>query len=390
VSGHTHTARIELSESALRRNVRFLRRVIGKDVVFSSVVKGNAYGHGIEAFVPLAERCGVRHFSAFSADEASRILSCKSRRTDVMIMGDMPNAAVDWAVAQGVSFYVFEPNRLTRAIKAARRLGRPARVHLELETGLHRTGLEKRTLDKVIRQILEAGGSVSVEGVCTHFAGAESVSNYVRIQKQNDAFRRLAAHVESQGVSPKRRHTACSAAALNYPETRLDMVRFGIAQYGFWPTRETRMQYYMRKGRAPGGRDDPLKRVMSWKSRVMSLKRVRSGDFVGYGSSYQASRAQRLAAVPIGYFHGFSRSLSNLGFVLIREERAPVVGLVNMNMMMVDVTDIPGTRIGDDVVIIGKQERQEITVASFSDLTNYLNYEVLVRIPNEIPRIVVA
>jgi alanine racemase len=390
VSAQTHTSRIELSESALRRNVRFLRRVIGKEVTFSSVVKGNAYGHGIEAFVPLAERCGVRHFSAFSADEAARISGCKGKRTDVMIMGDMPSDAVDWAVDGGISFYVFEPARLARAIKVARRLGRPARVHLEVETGLHRTGLEPRTLDKVLRMIHEAGPAVSVEGICTHFAGAESISNYVRIQQQNETFRRMVARVEAQGIFPAKRHAACSAAALNYPETRLDMVRFGIAHYGFWPTRETRMQYYMRKGRPPGGRQDPLRRVMSWKSRIMSFKKVRSGDFIGYGTSYQASRPQRLAAVPIGYFHGFSRSLSNLGFVLVREERAPVVGLVNMNMMMIDVTDVPGARIGDEVVIIGKQESQQITVASFSDLTNYLNYEVLVRIPNEIPRVVVA
>jgi alanine racemase len=135
---------------------------------------------------------------------------------------------------------------------------------------------------------------------------------------------------------------------------------------------------------------DPLRRVMEWKSRVMSLKRVRQGSFIGYGITYQAPRNMKIASVPVGYYHGFSRSLSNLGYVLIGGERAAVVGVVNMNMFVVDVTDLDGVHAGDEVTIVGRQGGAEISVGSFADMTDYLNYEVLVRIPRDIPRLVVS
>lgn len=381
-----HGSWIELSEPALAANIRFFRRLLGRHVILSSVIKGNAYGHGITAFVPMAERCGIRHFSAFSAAEADQVLRCCRPDTAVMIMGHLPDEAVCWAVDRGVSFWVFDLARLDRAIRAARTVGRPARVHLELETGLNRTGFSGRSLPHVIKRIRSAPESIDVEGACTHFAGAESIGNHVRIESQIAHFQRRLEDLVDNGIHPRLRHAACSAAALNYPETRMDLVRLGIAQYGFWPTAEARMRFWMsRKSRS---RRDPLKRVISWKSRVMSLKSVRPGDFVGYGISHQAVRREHLAAVPVGYYHGFSRSLSNLGYVLVKGERAPVRGLVNMNMILVDVSDISGVRRGSEVVIIGRQGETEISIASFAEMTNYLNYEVLVRIPNELPRIV--
>jgi alanine racemase len=378
---------IELSEHALRTNLRFLKKTFGTGPTFASVIKGNAYGHGIESFVPLALRCGVRQFAVFSAHEASRVRTVCGPATELMIMGDMPDPAVPWAIEQNVSFYVFDLRRLNRAVKAAVKIGRPARIHIELETGLNRTGFEPDKLARVAERIERAGNALSVEGTCTHYAGAESVGNYLRIQNQIARFKRRVQRLRDLGVDPGMLHSACSAAAMNYPETRMDMVRCGIAHYGFWPTAETRMQYFM--GRRSRAKSDHLHRVMEWKSRVMSLKRVSQGRFIGYGISYQAPRHMKIASVPVGYYHGFSRSLSNLGYVLIRGERAPVVGLVNMNMFVVDVTDLNGVRPGDEVVIIGRQGESEIAVGSFADMTNYLNYEVLVRIPAEIPRIVV-
>lgn len=381
---------IELSESALAGNIRFLKRLAGRGVEFCSVIKGNAYGHGIEVFVPLAQRCGVRCFATFSADEAARVLASRNGPCDVMIMGDIPDEAIGWAIENDLSFYVFDLKRLDAALRTARKIGKPARVHLEVETGLNRTGFNGRSLDRAAQKVFANPDAIRAEGVCTHFAGAESVSNYVRIQEQIDRYNRQCERLGKHQVHPRRRHTACSAASMNYPETRMDLVRIGIAHYGFWPTRETRMQYFMRRHKTPGDRRDPLRRVMSWKSRIMSIKSVRSGEFVGYGISHQASRRERLAAIPVGYYHGFARNLSNLGYVLVRGERAPVVGLVNMNMLMADITDIAGARRGDEVVVIGRQNGAEISVNSFSDMSNNVNYEVLVRIPYEIPRVVVA
>ncbi len=196
--------------------------------------------------------------------------------------------------------------------------------------------------------------------------------------------------LKQQGVSANVAHAACSAAVFAYPMATFDMVRVGIAQYGFWPSLETRMHYFLQNAREGSTRVvDPLRRVMRWTSRVMSVKDVKPGEFIGYGTTFLTSRPQRIATVPIGYSHGFSRSLSNLGYVLLHGRRANVIGVVNMNMMMIDVSDFPSVHKGDQVVIIGRQKRMQISVASFSDLTRQIDYEVLVRLPADIPRVVV-
>ncbi len=384
------TSRIELSRSALRTNLRYIRRAIGAQVRLSSVIKSNAYGHGIEPFVPLAEQCGLGHFSVFSADEALRVTAVRTRPdTEIMVMGDIEPPAIEWAVEHGISFWVFDRQRLEAADQAAQRLGRPARVHLELETGLNRTGLDKAELAEALRRIRARPDRLRLEGLCTHFAGAESQANYLRIQQQIARFEDLTRAVRLPDGCAPLRHAACSAAAMCYPQTRLDLCRIGIMQYGFWPTTETRVTYTQALEGSNGIGRDPLRRVMRWSSRVMSIKDVPTGQNVGYGTSYLTTRPERLAAVPVGYGQGFARSLSNLGHVLLHGRRARVVGLVNMSMMLVDVTHISKACPGDEVVLIGKQGRAQISVSSFSDLSGKLNYEVLVRLPAEIPRVVV-
>ena len=384
-----HTSTIELSKSALKKNIRFLKKCIGPKTKFSSVIKGNAYGHGIDVFVPLAESCGVRHFSVFSAYEALRAfssLTCPD--SEIMIMGSIDSEELEWAIVNGISFYVFNLERLEDALHTARRLGAVAKIHLEIETGLHRTGLEKKDLQKAVQWIRKNLDSFSVEGLCTHYAGAESIANYFRIQKQIQSFQEQYQWLQKEEIPIKARHTACSAAALNYPDARMDMVRCGIAHYGFWPTKESRMQYMLNNDQEMK-KSDSLRRVMRWKSHIMSKKIVQAGEFIGYGMAYQATRDLKIASVPVGYCHGFARKLSNLGHVLVHGKRRRVVGLVNMNMMMIEITDSPEVKIGDEVVVIGRQKKQQISVASFSDMTNYLNYEVLARLPSEIPRKVV-
>jgi len=376
---------IEISRSALEQNYAFLRRKIGRDTLLSSVVKGNAYGHTIEVFVPLAESCGVQHFSVFSADEAWQVKQVASAGTDVMIMGSIPDEALEWAVEQEIEVVVFEAERLERLLAAAGKVGKKARIHLEVETGLNRTGFEPAAFDKLSGLLRSNAGRWELKGICTHYAGAESTGNYLRVRRQIKRFRNAVEELSERGVRAGRLHTACSAAALTYPETTMDMVRIGIAQYGFWPSRETWMHHYLKKP----GEPDPLQRVMSWKSTVMSVKDVPAGDFIGYGTSYLASIPTRIATVPVGYTHGFARSLSNLGRVIVGGHRTAVVGLINMNMMMIDITEVPSVKRGDEVVIVGLQQDQEISVSSFSELSQNLNYETLVRLPAGIPRVVV-
>lgn len=381
---------VELSKSSLQKNISFLRNYVGEDVVFSSVIKGNAYGHGIDYFVPLAEECGVRHFSVFSSDEARNACRASTYEdTHVMIMGMIKNDVIAWAIEQDVSFFIFELDRLQAAVEEAKRIGKPARVHLHLETGMNRLGLDPALFEETAQLIKQNEEYLQIDGLCTHYAGAESVGNFVRIQEQIKRFKEYISWFEEHDIEAQNYHTACSAATLNYPDTIMDMVRIGIAQYGFWPNRETYMNFVKKHPDIDAKHEDPLERVISWKSEVMSTKKVPAGEFVGYGNTYLTSRDQQIATVAIGYSHGFGRNLTNVGIILINGERAPVAGLVNMNLLTVDITDIPNVQKGDEVVIIGKQGDQEMTVASFSEMRNFMNYEVLVQIPSTLPRHIV-
>jgi alanine racemase len=378
---------IELSRSALKKNLHYLKKRIGKQARYVSVIKGNAYGHGIREFIPLAEECGVDYFAVFDAYEAFLALSAKRPESQIMIMGMIEDSELEWAIAEDITFFVFEKERLQSAVRYAKQVGKPARIHLELETGLHRTGFEEIELSWVIEFIHKHYEHIQLEGICTHYAGAESIANYVRVNNQYNKFIELTKMLAERGLEFRFHHTACSAAALTYPYMCMNMVRIGIAQYGFWPGEETRM-YNLLSDDMRFTRD-PLKRVLKWKTQVMSTKVVEAAQFLSYGHSHLTSRRTKVAAIPIGYYHGYRRSLSNVGHVLIKGRKAPVVGMVNMNMFLVDITSLPPVQKGDEVVIIGEQGKQAITVASFSDASKLVNYELLTRLPAQIPRYII-
>jgi alanine racemase len=376
------TSIIEISGNAVKGNIEFLQKQFGVDVLLSSVVKANAYGHGMKTYVPLAEKAGITHFSVFSACEAKQLMKIKSPRCSMMIMGWMNDRDLKWAVDNGVEFFVFEPERLNRIKSLSGKCGKPALIHIEMETGMNRTGMNMKELNIAVEILAGNPACFILKGLCTHLAGAESIANHVRIQKQLSRFARVCRLFTGRGLVPEFRHVSSSAAAITYPAARFNMVRIGILQYGYWPSAETFMYYISKKKE----KEDPLRRVISWKSRVMALKDVKRGEFVSYGTVYLAQEDKKIAIVPVGYSHGYSRSLSNHGRVLIRGRRVDVIGMVNMNMLIADVTKIPSVKIGDEVVLIGNQDDLVISVASFSEFSNQLNYELLTRLPAAIPR----
>jgi alanine racemase len=379
------TSVIELSKDSFKHNINFLKNEMGEDVIISSVVKGNAYGHGIKEFVPLAEECGINHFSVYSAGEAVEVFKSSKKNPRIMIMGMVEGEELEWAINKGTEFYVFDIDRIQQAVMYASQQKRFAKIHIEIETGMNRTGFSGENLREVFQLIKLNKKVLSVEGLCTHFAGAESIANYVRIQKQLKTFNKIYKWFVKNGITPKLRHTACSAAAMSYPKSRMDLVRIGIMQYGFWSSRETFIGYI----NGHEDKSDPLKRVICWKSKVMSTKYVKTGEFIGYGTSYLAQRDMKIATIPVGYAHGFSRGLSNQGRVLINGYRVSVIGIVNMNLITVDITNIPETKKGDEAVLIGNQGDLSISVASFSELSNQPDYELLTRLNYNIPRTVV-
>lgn len=378
----TGTSVIEIDRSALIHNLNFIQKYIGSEVKVSSVIKANAYGHGIEQIVPIAESAGINHFSVFSADEAQRVFNIKSEQTAIMIMGWVSDEDLEWVIKNEIEFYVFEFSTLEKAAQISKKLKKKAIIHIEIETGLNRTGFTHKQLTKVVPFINKNSEYFRIRGLCTHYAGAESIANHVRIQKQLKKFNQVYKWLVTRDIVPEIRHTACSAAAITYPRTRMDMIRVGIWQYGYWPTLETYIQYITKQM----DRSDPLIRVISWKSRIMSIKTVKTGEFVSYGTAYLANEDKTIAIVPVGYSHGYSRSLSNQGRVLVGGQSAGVIGSVNMNMLIVDITNIPNVNRADEVVLIGAQNGIQISLASFADFNNQLNYELLARLPGSIPR----
>jgi alanine racemase len=381
-----HSSRIELSQSALKQNINFIRKKIGPEAIFSSVVKADAFGHGINTFVPMAEKAGVRHFSVASGYEAWEVSQVCMKDSSIMIMGILYDKDLEWVISQGIEFFVFDLPRLRKVKKVAEDLGKKAIIHIEVETGGNRTGLDESELDSALEILKNNREFLQFKGICTHFAGIESLSNQFRVQKQLEKFEQLHKKTLDSGITPQLRHTACSAAALAFPETVMDLVRVGTAQYGMWPSPDIYNLHLQQTGKK---RDSPLKRVLTWKTDIMHIKKVKKDEFVGYGTSYQATQDMKIAVLPLGYSNGYPRTLSNKGEVIIRGKKAPVVGLINMNVFMVDITHIKDAKVGDEVVLIGRQKKQVISIRSFSEFTNAINNELVSRLPDAIPRITV-
>jgi len=375
------TSYIELSQSALSTNITFIKSLLGKTQL-SSVVKGNAYGHGIDIFCQMLYKTGVKHYSVFSANEAHVVLNCIPNDITIMVMGYLDNDQIEWAIENDVEFFVFEEERLEKAKEFSKKIGKPARIHIELETGMNRTGFDLKNLKNLFNKLEENKGLLQINGVCSHLAGAESIANYKRVEQQYERFKRTKKQLEELDWLKAKYHLACSAASLQYPKTRLDLARIGILQYGFFPSNETFVQY-LTKNKT---QESPLRRVISWKTRVLDVKKVKTGEFIGYGTSFFTNSTTKIAILPIGYAHGFARSLSNHGKVLIRGKRFDVIGTVNMNMAIIDISECDAIEKGEEVIIIGFQGDLEISVSSFGNFSDMVNYELLTRLPANITR----
>jgi alanine racemase len=257
-------------------------------------------------------------------------------------------------------------------------------VHLKVDTGTHRQGVSVGELPTVCRVAAREG--LEVVGVATHFANIEDTLDHGFAGTQRDLFERALAVVRHElGAVPPWVHASCSAAALLFRECDYSLVRVGISAYGHWPSRETQLSWVLQHGR-DGVR---LKPVLTWKSLVGQLQHVAQGETVGYGRTWTALRPTRLAVLPLGYADGYPRSLGNRARVLVRGVPAPVVGRVCMNIVMVDVSDIPEVGVGEEVVLIGQQGEATITAEELAGLSGTINYELLARLSPSIPRVVV-
>lgn len=376
------TSLIEIKSEALEQNVKFVKSLLNNSTTISAVIKGNAYGHGTEIIVPALEQLGINHFSVYSSAEAKIAFEAKSPKSVIMIMGFIYKDDYQWVIENDIEFYVSCPETFKLVLDTANRIQKKAIIHIDLETGMNRTGLGIKQLKKIIPIIKANEELLIIRGISSHFAGAESIANQTRIKKQFSVFKKRVKLLNDNGIYSEIKHIASSAATINYPETRLDLVRVGVLLYGYWPTTETFIHYVHRRK----DKTDPLKRALRWHTEVASVKTVPEGEFIGYGMSFQAQRTIEIMIIPVGYSNGYSRSLSNNGHVIVNGFIAQIVGAVNMNMIICDITNLPKVKVGDPVILIGKQDENEISFTSFAEMNNSLNYEILARLPENISR----
>ena len=381
---HNNSSIIELDKAAIANNIDFIRSQIGKGVKLSCVVKANAYGHSIGKMVPELENNGVRHFSVFSSFEAREVYEASGKKSTIMIMGDISTEDLGWVVDKQIECFVYNFHMLKKLIEEAQNQKIKACIHVELETGMNRHGFSKIDWEELIDLLKTEKDNYILQGLCTHFAGAESSANYKRIQDQQEVFLNGLSVFRNNDLIPQNVHSSCSAAILAYPEFNHDLVRVGILTYGLWPSTEMELTYKIKHDT----QTSPLARVLSWKSKITDISFVKSGEFIGYGNSYLAETDMKIASVPVGYGYGFNRSLSNTGRVIVNGVRLSVVGIVNMNMFLIDASNVD-ISINDEVIIIGRRADKSINVKHFGNLSDTLNYELLTRIDKAIPRILV-
>jgi alanine racemase len=373
---------VELDAAALRSNIEQFRHRLGR-ASFGPVVKANAYGHGMLEVAALAREAGAEWLCVNNLDEAAGLRRA-GHEARILVMGYVPLDRLDAVVELDLRPVVYNRETVARLDELARRREKRVPVHLKVETGTHRQGIVERELPAIAALVRDSPGLV-LEGVTTHFANIEDTTDHSYAETQIERFARLADSLESSGEPAPMRHAACSAAALLFTQTHLDLARVGISLYGLWPSRETYVSCL-----EEGQPTLELRPVLTWKTRVAQVKDVPEESFVGYGCTYRTTRPSRIAVLPVGYHEGYDRGLSGVAHVLIRGRRAPVRGRVCMNMSMVDVTDIPGVELEDEVVLLGSQGDERVAAEQLATWCGTISYEVVSRIHPALPRFVVG
>lgn len=372
---------IELSRSALKHNVRSLAKLAGGRTL-AVAVKANAYGHGLPEIVrTLVALTEADYVSVHSLEEA---IACRESGWErrIMVLGPIARQQLEAVFEYNLEPVIFNRQTLSSLGKMADRFSRQIRTHLKLETGTNRQGITEKELPEYARLYKQHSGLRKPYGASTHFANIEDTTNHRYAQYQLANFNRMVKTMGRLGIKPTVRHTTCSAALILFEKTRFQLVRAGISAYGHWPSKETYLSY-----RLLGGKDNLFQPVLTWKTRVTQIKELAADTYVGYGCTYRTTSPTRLAVLPVGYYDGYDRGLSNQGHVLVNGKRAPVRGRICMNLMMIDITDIKGVRLGDEVTLLGRSSSENVSAEQLAQWAQTINYEILARLSPAIPRI---
>ncbi len=370
---------VEISKDALIHNIGVFKKCVGGNVKIAAVVKANAYGHDISKIVPLLKN-KVDVLAVDNIDEAVIVRTIDSS-TPVLILGYITLANLIRAIDNNISFVVYNIETLKKIVSL--KLKKPARIHLKIETGLNRQGIQKKDLLVFLNFIKKNQNIFILEGVSTHFANIEDTLDPVFAKKQLADFKEALINIKKEGFYPPLIHSSASAGTFLYPETHFTMVRVGFGIYGWWSSLETRVSLLSRNKKIV------LKPVMTWKSIIVQIKTISTGESVGYGQTWFASRKTKIGVIPVGYSDGYDRRLSNIGRIIVNGKYASVIGRVAMNMVVVDITDIKNVKLEDEVALLGNMAGLKISADEIAKKIGTINYEVVSRINPLLPRVVI-
>jgi alanine racemase len=362
---------LEVDLEAIVHNLRLVRSLVGDDVAVMAVLKADGYGHGAERVARTVVNNGAHMLGVACLSEGVRLRRV-GIEAPILVLGFTPAWQAREAVLNDITLAIFDIETTLAFDRVAGQIGRTIRVHLKVDSGMGRLGLLP---DEALPLLQQAVGlpNLLVEGIFTHFSVADDADkSYTYAQLAQ--FQSVLGQIEEAGIRIPLVHASNSAAILSVPEARFNMVRLGIALYGLAPSQETPL---------PRG----FRTALSFKTRVAQVKTLPPGSFVSYGNTYQTQSYEQIAIIPVGYADGFRRAPSHWGEVLVRGQRAPIVGRVCMDQTMINVSHIPDVRQGDEVVLIGRQGADAITVDSVAERLGTINYEVISEILARVPRV---
>ncbi|MFC3040468.1 alanine racemase [Virgibacillus xinjiangensis] len=361
----------EISLDAISSNTKAFKNYIQTSTKMMAVVKGDGYGHGSVQVAETAIEAGADYLSVAILDEAI-LLRDAGIDHPLLVLGYTPPDAVHVAIKYDITLTVYTQEAAERIVQEAEAQKRKVRVHLKVDSGMNRIGIQETAEALTLADMLSSN-YVVLEGVFTHFADADNLDpSYTH--KQFERFMRIVDSLEESYGRIPIRHCCNSAGTISHPEKHLDMVRVGISLYGLYP--EEHMREKIR-----------LQQAMSLKTKPVLVKTVRSGEPISYGCTYQPEQDAQIATIPIGYADGFSRLLSNRGDVTVRGKRAPIVGRICMDQSMIDITGVDNVSQDSVVTLFGEKEEGYVPLAEVADLMGTIHYETVCLIGKRVPRI---
>lgn len=370
---------VEIDRGALNHNLKEFRRVIGSKTKLMAVVKSNAYGHG---FLAVSKFCdankNVDWLAVVNLDEALLLRKNKIKKP-ILILSFFELIKLKKQPAiffKNVSFPVYDLKTARELNQLASQRGIRIKMHLKVDVGTSRIGfLAKDLLSFKTLKTLKSLKFLYLEGLFSHFAASEENQNYTK--KQLKIFNLIIAELKKQGIDPPFKHIACTAASLTAPTSHFNAIRLGLGLYGLWPSPQTKKRNGL-----------TLKPALSWQTRLIQVKKIPAGAPIGYGCAYIAQRPTLLGIIPVGYWDGLDRKLSNCGQVMVKGKKCAILGRICMNLTMIDLTNLK-TKTGDKVTLLGKSKKLAITAEDLAQKINTINYEVVTRINPLLPRMLV-